>query len=391
MRYRVAEAMKGVVYQIAAGVTRYKGYFDWVLSRLVEGPIKKEVRYLLWMSLYQIAFMKKAHYHVVKEAVEYTKRQRGAKVGNFVNAVLRRFLRERDGLILPRDPIARLSTAYSFPGWLVRRWLLRFGEDETERLLGLMNETPRFSVRVKETAVSREDAARELGATGAVVSPGEFVDSCLHVDRLGPVLASPLFRDGLIAIQDEASQLAVSAVRAGKGDSILDACAGLGTKTAQLAASFPGSSITAMDTSMKRLSMMEGKFDRVRASGLQAPFREESFDCILLDAPCSSMGILRKHPEIRWTRKEADLRTFADYQLDLLGALWHNLRAGGSMVYSVCSFEPEETVGVVERFRAGTECLLEPPLPHLSREDWFLSLPQETGMDGFFIARLKKL
>ena len=128
----VPQAFKPLIYEIAAGVVRWKLYLDWVLSHLVKEGIKKEVRHLLWMSLYQAFFMKKAVYHVVNEAVDYAKKERGQRTASFVNAVLRRAIRERNELRMPDDPVSRLSISHSFPSWLVRRWCARFGAQGTE-------------------------------------------------------------------------------------------------------------------------------------------------------------------------------------------------------------------------------------------------------------------
>lgn len=392
LRHRVAGNMKGLVYQIASGVIRQKGYLDWLLSLLVERDVRKDVRHLLWISLYQVAFMKKAHYHVVMEAVEFAKRLWGARIANFVNAVLRRFIRERERLSLPADPAQRLSVAYSFPQWIVRRWSRRFGTEEAERLFFLLNEPPRFTIRINAARMSKEDVVRDLAAEGIGATEGRLLSSALHVDRLGPLLRLPLFKDGSITIQDETSQLVAGALAPMEGERVLDACAGLGTKTMQLMETAPGASITAMDRDTGRLRLLGAGALRVRADALASPFRNETFDAILLDAPCSSMGIIRKHPEIKWRRNEEDITAFGDLQLDLLRRLWDNLRTGGRMVYSVCSFEPEETVEVVEKFRRETACAEEDALPALPNHEKgpFLSVPHETGMDGFFIARLRK-
>jgi 16S rRNA (cytosine967-C5)-methyltransferase len=353
--------------------------------------VKKDIRYLLWVSLYQLAFMKKAHHQVVMQTVEFAKQHKGVRVANFINAVLRRFIREQDGIPYPRDPARRLSIVRSFPEWLVLRWTARFGLEETEKLLTLLNEAPHFTLRVNLDLISREEVMDDLTADGIRTWKGKFLDSAVNVDRLGPVLNHCLFRERFVSVQDETSQLVALAVAPGEGERILDACAGLGTKTAQLAGSCPASTVVAMDTSARRLGAAgEGK-NLLRGDALRSPFREGAFDAILLDAPCSSMGILRKHPEIKWRRSEEDIVSFGNYQLDLLKSLWDNLKSGGRLVYSVCSFEPEETVEVLERFREKREFLLENPLPAQCNKGYFLSLPQETGMDGFFIARLKKL
>lgn len=370
---------------------RWKGYLNWILSRYANKEVKKETRYLIWISLYQVAFMKKAYYHVINEAVEYAKREKGRNIANFVNAVLRRYVREKDSLPYPSDVISHLSLTHSFPEWLVNRWLTRFGQEETEKLLTILNKTPDFTIRINLKKISRDEVIQILERKGIKTRIGAFLESALHVDKLTPVIKDPLFKKGLICIQDETSQLAGWSLQSQDGDSILDACAGSGTKTQQIREHANNTFVVSMDREIKRLKLMKDKTNLVVSDACNSPFRKEAFNIILLDAPCSSLGIIRKHPEIKWRRKDEDIASFGNYQLDLLKALWDNLKTGGYMVYSVCSFEPEETINVIERLKGERKFMLENPLLFLFNKKYFLSLPHETGMDGFFIARLKKL
>ena len=341
----------------------------------------------MWISLYQIAFMKKADYHVVNEAVDYVKKEKGKAPANFVNAILRRFLREKGETTgIPEGAINR-----SFPEWLVKRWQDRFGAVDTEKLLFALNETPKFTLRVNLAKLSLHEAASRLLEEGIQTKEGLLSESALCVDKLTPVLKSRLFSEGLISIQDEMSQLVGLAIGATRNNRILDACAGLGTKTNQIQEICPDAMLISMDNEMKRLKFVTNTSLTVLGDAIRNPFKKRVFDTILLDAPCSSLGILRKHPEIKWRRRKQDIVSFGNYQLALLKALWENLAAGGHMVYSVCSFEPEETLGVIEKFRKEKKFMLENPLPFLFNKEYFLSLPHETGADGFFIAKMKKI
>jgi 16S rRNA (cytosine967-C5)-methyltransferase len=383
-------------------VVRWKSYLDWAISRYVHKKVKNDVKYLLWMSLYQISFMKKADYHVVNESVDFAKRVHGAHVANFVNAVLRRFAREQNDTSRrpipntgptqhPAPSTQHLSIIHSFPQWLVARWLKRFGFKETERLLTTLNTPPEFGIRVNLNRISREAVISHLEEKGIGVKKGRFLESALYVDRLSQVLKDDLFRKGFIHVQDEASQLAGFSIRSKKDDIILDACAGLGTKTGQLAEQQSGSMIIAMDNEIRRLKLVSDTANLIKGDAVDSPFKDRVFDAILLDAPCSSLGIIRKHPELKWRRKEKEIAGFGNYQLNLLKSLWKKLKTGAHLIYSVCSFEPEETTSVIERFKREEAFILENPLPFLFNKEYFLSLPHETAMDGFFIARLKKL
>jgi 16S rRNA (cytosine967-C5)-methyltransferase len=385
----VRPAYKSLIYEMTAGVIRWKGYLDSVLSAYIHRPVQKEVRYLLWLALYQAFFMKKGAHHVVNETVEFVKGEKGVAVAHFVNAVLRNALAEKDGTTgKPRTGRAALES--SFPRWLVRRWSQRFGPEETHKLLDTLNTPPRFGLRVDEKKISLANALERMRRKGLAVAGGTLLSSAVTVDRLYPVLSDDLFRRGVIRVQDEASQLTGHAVSPQRNQRILDACAGLGTKTEHLLQLCPETRVVAMDLRLKKASAFSGA-RMVRGDILHMPFKPGVFDTILLDAPCSSLGILRKHPEIKWRRKEEDLARYGAYQLNLLRHVWKNLAPGGHCVYSVCSFEPEETLNVLRDFAAEKQFLLENPLPFLFNKEYFLSVPHQTGMDGFFIAKLRKV
>ena len=383
--------MKPLLYEITAGVFRWKGYLDWVLSHYAQRPLKKNVRYLLWVALYQTFFMRKGAHHVVNETVEYVKKEKGVAVANFVNAVLRKALKEGRHLPLPDDPVQRLALYYSFPEWLVRRWLKRLGEQETEALLSVLNTTPEFSLRVDLSKITQELVDEKIREKGLMPRSGKLLPSAITVDKVGPLLSDELFKSHAIHVQDEASQLVGQAVTPEPGQLVLDACAGLGTKTEQMIELYPEARFVAMDLRNGRSSAHSKRLSVVRGDVLHLPFKQNVFDVILLDAPCSSLGIIRKHPEIKWRRKEEEILHFGTYQRALLNAVWGGLKRGGYCVYSVCSFEPEETIDVIRAFAGEEQFLLENPLPFLFNKEYFLSLPHETGVDGFFIARLRKV
>lgn len=379
---------------MTAGAIRWKRYFEWVLSLYTDRPIASDLRYLLWLSLYQISFMKKAPYHVVNEVVANVKKEKGKGVANFVNAVLRQYLRDRDALQAggaSRLATDNLSIRYSFPGWIIERWQKRFGRPKTIELLSALNKTPGFTLRVNLKNISVEETARQLEADGITTRRGAFSPAALHVEKLAPVLHHRLFKDNMIAVQDEMSQLAGLSLAPQAGDAVLDACAGSGTKTHHIQDIMTRGFIASMDNGVERLKLVRNKGNLVLGDALRPPFKERSFDIILVDAPCSSLGIIRKHPEIKWHKRAKDIVSSGDSQVKLLRGLWDILKTGGRIVYSVCSFEPEETTDVIERLSGQAKFILENPLPFLFNKEYLLSLPHETGMDGFFIAKLRKL
>ena len=331
--------------------------------------------------------MKKADYHVVNEIVEYAKQEKGKSRADFVNAILRRYLREQG----TRSGIPEGALEHSFPQWLVKRWETRYGRAGAEKLLTALNETPQFALRVNLEKISISEAASLLRKEGIKTEEGTLSESALCVRKLGPVLKNKLFMESLISVQDEMSQLVGTAIGTQTNKRILDACAGLGTKTRQIQEICPGSVVVSMDNNIQRLKSIAGTGTTVLGDAVRSPFRKGVFDIILIDAPCSSLGIIRKHPEIKWRRRQQDIISFSNYQLTLLNALWDNLEEGGCLVYSVCSFEPEETTEVIAKFRKERRFRLENPLPFLFNKEYFLSVPHHTGADGFFIAKMKKI
>ena len=366
---------------------RWRGYLDLIISSYAAKPLQKEVRYLLWSAIYQVGFMKKAHYHVVKESVEYAKNEYGKSVAGFLNAILRRFLNDAEFKDMPESDRIRAS----FPNWLRERWSRHLGPDEAEGLLAELMHEPRFALRVNTARASAEEITQRLADEGIAVIGGRFAPSALIVDRLLPVMETSIFREGLVSIQGEASQLAGIAVKETAGRRILDACSGSGTKTHQIKELCPGSGVYSMDNNLKRLKLSALDASVLCGDSLKPPFKPGIFDTILVDAPCSSLGIIRKHPEIKWRRTKGEIRKFAELQLAMLNSMWDLLSTGGRIIYSVCSFEPEETLEVIHNLSKEKKFALENPLPFLFNKDYFISMPHETGMDGFFIARLRKL
>lgn len=396
----ISGEQRGLIYEMVSGVIRWKGYLDWVLKWFARAEPEGTVKYLIWVTLYQIAFMKKSAHHVVKEAVEYGKARHGIQVGRFMNAVLRGFLRDVKSGKLPlpyRHGKPDLSSRhlwpplYSFPRWLVDRWVTRFGPHHCAALLNTLNTPPEFTLRINDSAYPKDRLVRRLEELGLQVRPGVFLKDALRVDKLGPLLHDDLFINKVVSVQDEASQLAVHALQTREKNLVLDACCGRGTKASHIMDLIGNVRLLAMDLNMGRLESVDRRAWLVKADIFQKPLKGNIFDAILLDAPCSSLGIIRKHPEIKWRRNQGDIRKFGEQQYSMLRSAWDVLKVGGHLVYSVCSFEPEETVDVVERFSGVANFVLENPFPFLFNNKYFVSVPHQTGMDGFFIARLRKL
>jgi len=371
--------------------------------------IKPRLKYLLWITLYQISFMKKSPYHVIKESVEFAKQKEGIYGANFVNAILRRYINEVLDVIKKKEPDPsidmfyryiinnrsmpfekNISIGYSFPEWMVIRWLKRYGEEETIRLCAHLNKTPSFTVRIEASDKEKEDIIRYFEKKGIIFKRARFVNDAYYINKLAYVIDDPVFKRGALFVQDEASQLAVIAVDPKKGDVILDACCGFGTKTAQIKYLAKDARIFSIDRDMKKLNKNRNRGNLIKGDVASSPFKKEIFDKILLDAPCSSLGIIRKHPEIKWRLNEKDIVRHSRQQLAMIESLWPSIKKNGFFIYSVCSFEPEETQLLIEELKKKYKFVVEKPLPLLFNNRYFISLPHKTDLDGFFIARLKK-
>jgi 16S rRNA (cytosine967-C5)-methyltransferase len=355
-----------------------------------------------------------------------------------VNAVLRALLRAPD-VPLPDpssdpqiNPIDALSLRFSCPSWLVERWITRHGVEEAEALCRHVAAEPPLTLRVNTIRLQRTELLSALHAAGIVAWPTEASPDGIVVERGGSPIEFPLFREGGFYVEDEAAQLVPHLLGPKPGERILDACAAPGGKTTHLAALMQNQGeVIALDRSLSRLRLLRdnllrlgatnvksfvydlatlSRADRLHEQAHQQTTRPQPpagrptdllqpFDRILLDAPCSAFGVLRRHPEAKWQKTVANLLEAQLTQLDLLDRTSRLLRPGGVIVYSTCSTEPEETTQVIDRFsEAHPEFVREsvaPELPPVAQSlvnarGEFCSAVNVFNMDGFFAARFRR-
>ena len=354
--------------ELAHGVVRHLTRIDGVVARAAGKPIDHIAPPALAaarIAVYQLLFTPSVPgYAAVSASVDLARALAPATAG-FVNWLLRRVGPEL--LAPPRreefaDAAAWLATLHSFPPWLVRRWLKRFGEGEAGRLLEAMNVHPPPHVRVNPLRSSVTAACEALAADGLEAAPGRFAPACLHVRGPGALTATALFGAGALYLQDESSQLAALALAPRPGERILDACAGVGGKTTQLAElAGNAATIVALDRDERRLALLAENATRLGAAGIEARRGDlldpallagERYDAVLLDAPCSALGTIPRHPEVKWAKRAADPRRLGAAQARLLERAAELVGPGGRIVYSTCSTEPEEDEGVIAGFLA---------------------------------------
>ena len=413
-QYLPDERDKALAAEIVAGSLRWQRALDHVITHFARralSTIDPEVVFVLRLSLYQILHLDRVPASaVVDDAVDLARGARKRSATGFVNAVLRNTLRQRTKLPFPSRPdtdadrdavLAYLGITHSHPAWLVARWLDRYGYEATERWVRFNNETPRLTLRANRLRTTRDGVAAALAAEEIETEPTRHAPDGLVVTAGNP-LRRP--HDGSFFVQDEASQLVSLVVDAQPGECILDLCASPGGKTTAMAADMENTGlVVACDVRARRISLLQ---ETVRQSGAAhihlvhvapegaLPFGR-AFDRVLVDAPCSGLGTIRRDPDIRWRRNEADLPALAGAQLALLSRAAESVKAGGRLVYATCSSEPEENEGVVDALLAARPELTLVDLRSGGRpwlgalidaRGMMRTLPHEHGLEAFFAA-----
>jgi len=400
-----------LVTTLVQGSIRYKALLDHHLEHLTRGGWERlpgPIRAALRIGAYQILVLTRIPASAaVHESVELAKRYGHPGTAGLANAVLRR-LASGERAPLPdraEDPAGYLAIVHSHPRWLVARWLDRYGMDEAERLLAADNDEPSVSVRANAHRIPVAELAKLLRAEGIESKPGPNGGPVLVLEGGFVASRSPLFRDGLLSLQDEAEASVPGLLDIKPGDRALDLCAAPGGKASQMAERVaPGGRLTAVEIQPGRArALRENLVHRLRlpgidvilADGRTAPFGQP-FDGVLLDAPCTGLGVLRRRADARWRKKEADIAPMAALQSSLLDRAGALTRPGGVLVYSVCSLEPEETDRAVASFLERTPAFrMEDARPFLpsgfaSDEPVLRATPHRHGTDGVFAARLRR-
>jgi len=362
---------RALAAEIATGVERWRGQLDYLIASFAKRPLDRldaEIVAVLRLSLYQILHLTRVPASAaVDDGVQLVKRSRKHSAAGFVNAILRAVSRKRDALPLPPRPadssdrelaLAYLSITLSHPRWLAARWFERFGFDIAETWLLFNNQHAPLALRVNGVRASQQQVAERLAEDGVDVVPGEFAPDALIV-RGGNPLRTTAFEEGLFIVQNESSQLVTLLAGSAPGPLVLDACASPGGKTTAIAAALaPSGRIIACDSRTSRIELLRRTIRITGATNVlvvqadalaPTPF-STMFDCVIVDAPCSGLGTLRRDPDIRWRRHEAELPLFARNQHVMLGFAAEAVRPGGRLIYATCSSEPEENEDVARTF-----------------------------------------
>ena len=402
----LSEVDKGLVTNIVYGTIQYKIFLEYQLKSLIKGKLKDPfIEPLLLMSAYQYFFLDKVPTNAIfdeanKLAKQYGKKHSGAY--RMVNGILRSL--DRQGEILPnkKDIIAYLSVKESFPKWLVEYLIKNFDQEKAKQILASSNQPAPNSIRMAVAPEFYGEIEAEVEQDGYQYKVSKLTDHNLLLDH-GNIAQTALFRQGKITIQDSAASLAVDAFDFEGNEQVLDACSAPGGKTVQIAENLISGNVTALDIHENKLRLVKnaakrlGVSDKVKTKALdarEAPeyFEKEQFDKILVDAPCSGLGLIRRKPEIRYDKTFNDIKHLSKIQSDILNQVSTLVKPGGELVYSTCTISKEEDEDVVNNFlQKHPDFVLEPiQVGNLPKQDMVRIFPDEYDSDGFFIAKLKK-
>ena len=404
------ELDKGLMTEIVTGTVRWKAKLDWVLTGFFHGNFTKaetNIKNALRVAVYQILFLDKVpHSAAVNESVEFIKRLRGQKVGDLVNAVLRNILRNIENIRYPdinENQIQHLSVIESHPQWIVRRWVSRFGIDESKQLLMANNRRPDLTLRVNRLKIDFNYFLSKLDGHQIQFSRSPYLDFFVRVKHMTGIGGSEMYRQGFFVVQDESAGLVIQLLDPQPGERVLDLCAAPGGKTTFIGELMRNEGeIVAVDRYETRLNLVKSACQRLGLANVHVITADASeiqtapADRVLIDAPCSGLGVLAKKPDAKWKREPEDLPNLVAIQRSILANAAALVKPGGILVYSTCTTEPEENIEVISAFLSDhpefqIESASQFVNPQLVHPDGYVeTFPHRHGMDGSFAVRLRK-
>jgi len=416
-RYRPGKLDRAFATELTYGTLRTRNTLDWVLGQFVKKPLTSQtiaLRNILRLGVYQLMCMDRVPPSAAcNEGAEMARRHGHPGSVKFVNGVLRNVARQIKEIKFPQladDPIAHISLRYSHPAWLVEGWLARFGPEETISLCRANNEPAPNTVRTNTLKLTRAELAGRLREDGLAARETAYAPEGLNIEGFFSLNALGAFQEGLFQIQDESSMLAGRALMPRPGARVLDVCGAPGGKTTHLAELMENrGEILAVDIHPHKIALIEENCRRlginiVEALAMDAERLPEQLDewadFILVDAPCTGLGVLRRRPDARWRKEPGQIPAIARLQAGILKSAARCLKKKGVLVYSTCTITREENLRQVEDFLSRhPDFSLEDLSPFLPvgldeqgtmRSGYLEILPHRHGMDGFFISRMRK-
>ncbi|UJW58203.1 16S rRNA (cytosine(967)-C(5))-methyltransferase RsmB [Bacillus sp. A116_S68] len=402
--------------ELVYGTVQYQKRLDFYLQAFSKKPLvklDKWVLVLLRMTVYQLVFLDRIPDHAaINEAVEIAKSRGHKGISGMVNGILRSMLRgDLPDYHLIDDEVERMAVETSHPEWLLKRWIEQYGKDKAHLIATANLATPVQSVRVNKVRISKQEVIALLKEDGLEIEESELIPESLRIKR-GSVVKTSAFKQGLVTIQDEGSMLVAKILAPNPTERVLDACAAPGGKSTHLAELMNDTGdIISVDIHAHKVKLIEQQKDRLQLKAIQGmvsdarelkeSFPNEQFDKILVDAPCSGLGVIQRKPDLKWSKQSADVNRLAMIQDEILEKVWPLLKKNGRLVYSTCTIDQEENEDVVERFvkrhhDAEFDDTFSERLPELIRDHkepltgMVQLFPGEFGTDGFFISSLIK-
>ncbi|MDG5480737.1 MULTISPECIES: 16S rRNA (cytosine(967)-C(5))-methyltransferase RsmB [Staphylococcus] len=394
-------ADKSLFTELVYGTLKRKYTLDYLLKPFVQTKLKGWVRQLLWMSIYQYAYLDKIPEHaIIHEAVEIAKYKGGPHNGNVVNGILRNMMRsELPDFTEITDDKKRIAIEYSLPKWLVDHWVTHLGLEKTEEIAQSFLDKVSTTVRVNLTRITVDEAIRRLTDDDYIVELDKEIDTCLHISGK-PIIESRLFKDGLVSIQDKSSMFVGEIMSLTEGDKVLDACSAPGGKACHIAEILNGTGhVDATDIHEHKIDLIDFNIKKLRLSNISA-FEHDAtekydkvYDKILVDAPCSGLGVLRHKPEIKYEQSQHSIQSLVEIQLEILNNVKDSVKPGGTIIYSTCTIEQMENENVIYTFLKANNDFefdaFEHPITG-EKVKTMQVLPQDFNSDGFFITRIKR-
>jgi len=405
---------KALVTEIVNGTLRNLTRIDWIKSRFVKkNNIDPWMEDILRCGIYQIIFLDRVPDSAVcNESAELARSHGHEGAVKFVNGVLRNVSRNKDKLEYPdrdKEYIKYLSVFYSHPEWMVKRWVKDYGREFTEALLQANNKVPPFTIRCNSLKHGRQELMNILDEEGIECREGRLNPEAIDIRGTSSIEEKDSFRKGYYQVQDESSMLVAHVVDPRPGEAVLDMCSAPGGKTTHLAELMENKGeIAARDIYPHKLKLVEENCGRLGISIVRTELynaREldesalERFDRVLLDAPCSGLGVIRRKPDLRWKKEPDNFRELSSLQKEMLELASKYVKPGGALIYSTCTINKTENIMVVRDFLtrnpgfnlAGLDGLIPAELmTEQSREGYLELFPNTHGTDGFFIAKMEK-
>ncbi len=394
-------ADRGLLTEIVYGTISKRLTIEFYIKPYINTKIRRWQKSLLYLSVYQIVWLERVpNYAVINEAVDIAKNIGGPGHANVVNGILRNFERHplRDISAVKKE-LSRLSIETSIPLWILRQWETHHGYVETEKIAHALNAHPEMYLRTNTSIISREELLEKLHNEGHDVEESQLHPDALKV-RGGDILRSPSYKEGYFSIQDISSMLVNNALEPASDDMILDACSAPGGKGLHALEKISTGHVDLSDIHAHKIPLIKAQAKRLNLNHFNA-FKGDAtshdysrqYDRIIVDAPCSGLGVIRRKPEIRYERTNNDIEPLVELQLDILNHVKNYLKPGGVLVYSTCTIHQMENENVAFTFKKQNEDMEFDPfrIDVLDFDGPFRQiLPHEADTDGFFIARFRK-